>query len=160
MNSATYGQTRFHFSSGLDGPVRINVPSSAFHDEYWPDDETSRPVELAPGIYQVEVPGEDIMALVLDTFRSELVRQIEDADDEAMKELLRLAVKTQLQVAGAELRGFLYDIGLVLSGLPIVGDKAVEARNQLATTITHLTNTKHEEARASFDKAARAAASA
>lgn len=54
----------------------------------------AKPVELPEGTYQVEVPGEDLVALVLDTFRSELVERLEDADDETMKGLLMQAIST------------------------------------------------------------------
>jgi len=77
VHSGTHGTTRFHFSAGLAGEVIVNVARTAVTD-----------VPGEPDTVQVQVPGADLIALVLDHLRDEAIGRLEEAEGDDLKRLL------------------------------------------------------------------------
>lgn len=100
MKSGTYGNTRFHHRSTLDGnEVIINIPAdkirAAFDENdrqiFYPEDLTEDEDQvISPDValIKVEVEGSDLKAFVLEMLRSELISRMEQANPEQLTRFL------------------------------------------------------------------------
>jgi hypothetical protein len=93
--SAPSGQT-YHHNGDYSGPVKMFLPVR--EQLHYPGEiaraGTPEKVPGAEGVFvEVEIPFEDMKALVMDHFRSVLISRLEDADTEAMERLFLGFVK-------------------------------------------------------------------